>query len=112
LETALKLDKKLLRLKVNRPSPEVEPLLQNAYELVAGRSANASYRSEAVLLVRDIFEQLKQYEKINSTEETRTVYDCLHPTALIFDQIALAPRLSYEPLVLQLFGLKDRPISV
>ena len=63
-------------------------------------------------LVRDIYEHLKAYEKDNSTEAARTVYHCLHPSSIIFDQIALTPRLSYHPLVLDLFGLKNRPMSV
>jgi hypothetical protein len=38
-------------------------------------------------------------------------YPYTSPESVLFDQITLRPKLSYEPLLLDLFGLRKRPVS-
>jgi hypothetical protein len=90
----------------------MEPLLQTAFEVVGARDPEVSYRAESALMVKDIFEQLKSYEQGNSTETSRVVYEQLHPNNVIFDQISLSPKLYFLPLVLDLLGLRQKPMSI
>lgn len=62
------------------------------------------------VLIKDIFGQIKRFQNANSTEN-KNYYSELGPETVIFDQIALTPKLSYEPLLLNVFGLKNRPMS-
>jgi hypothetical protein len=38
-------------------------------------------------------------------------YPYVSPDYVIFDQITLRPKLSYEPLLTELLGLRKRPVS-
>jgi hypothetical protein len=54
---------------------------------------------------------MKRYES-NSTESGRSQYHFLHPSNVIFDQISLAPRLSFLPVINELLGISHKPMSI
>lgn len=78
--------------------------------MVGMRSSEVSYQQESVVMIKNIYQQLKIYQK--NPNGIQVFYEHLHPNHIIFDQIALNVKLSFEPLLLDLFGLKKKPMSL
>lgn len=65
-------------------------------------------------MIADLLDQVKKYHLDTSDFEQGVLsfYQWLSPQSVLFDQISLRLKLSYDPLLINLLGLRKRPVSL
>ena len=76
------------------------------------RHKDIDYIPESVILIKDIFRQLTLFHQSTTKAYEHEFYHYLDPTYVLFDQLTLKPRLSYRPIVLDIFGVQAKPMSI
>jgi len=96
---------------MNRLSTSPQPVLQTVYDMVDNRKG-VNLRPEYVQFIKDLIRELNNFEVTSSTNQNTYIYDNITPEYIVFDQLALQPKLSFDPFIMEMAGVTKKPFSV
>lgn len=96
---------------MNRLSPSPQPVLQTVYEMVDNRK-DVNLRPEHVQFIKDLIRELNNFEMTSSNNLITYIYEHITPENIVFDQLSLQPKLSFDPFLMEMAGVMKKPYSV